>query len=366
MEHLPRSGRRLRLGDTVRTDVERFSRGAADPDPAAWKEALGLVRGRLFDGLTLTDWAILEGTQAQVESMVVDTALRGAEHALLLGRGEEAEWMIRRALRVCPFDERLYRALLQAAEVMGNRVGMRLAVAELLRVTGDGGAIPAPWRRCSEQAPQVGACSRRGSRKAVGFRPAMARSSSGKSVARAAATGGGASYRGQMPVNWYAALVVIVILGIGSVAWARYDYTKTTTSTTEPMVGQTWHAGLAFDICGTAEPALPASPSSSSGGLTTTGSGVLLIAPKTSAEAGNNATLGKFASEYTGLTLTNSSVQYPGGTEYKNGQTCAAGTPDAGEKGVVRVRSWLLSSKSGRAAASCRRSAGRTPRRRPT
>jgi len=153
VEHLPRSGRRLRLGDTVSTDVERFSRGAADPDPAAWKEALGLVRGRLFDGLTLTDWAILEGTQAQVESMVVDTALRGAEHALLLGRGEEAEWMIRRALRVCPFDERLYRALLQAAEVMGNRVGMRLAVAELLRVSGDGGH-PGTMASLLEQAPQ--------------------------------------------------------------------------------------------------------------------------------------------------------------------------------------------------------------------
>ena len=52
------------------------------------------------------------------------------------------------------------------------------------------------------------ACDRRASREAVGFPPAMARSSSGKSVARAAATGGGATYRGQMPVNWYAALVV--------------------------------------------------------------------------------------------------------------------------------------------------------------
>jgi hypothetical protein len=149
-----------------------------------------------------------------------------------------------------------------------------------------------------------------------------------------------------MPVNWYAALVVIVILGIASVAWARYEYTKTTTSTTEPLVGQTWHAGLAFDICGTAEAALPASPSGTTG-LTTTGSGVLLIAPKTSAEAGNNATLGKFASEYQGLTLSNSAVKYPGGTEYKNGQKCAAGTPDAGERGVVRARVWLLSSKSG-------------------
>jgi DNA-binding SARP family transcriptional activator len=159
VEHLPRSGRLLRLGDAVRTDVERFSRAAADPDPAAWREALGLVRGRLFDGLTLIDWAILEGTQAQVESMVVDTALKGAEHALLLGRGEEAEWMIRRALRVCPFDERLYGALLEAAEVMGNRVGMGLAVAELRRVTGDGGppgTVASVSERARRWAPAAG------------------------------------------------------------------------------------------------------------------------------------------------------------------------------------------------------------------
>ncbi len=65
-----------------------------------------------------------------------------------------------------------------------------------------------------------------------------------------------------------------------------------------PTVGQTWHAALAFDICGKAEPALPATASGSANGLTTTGSGVLLIAPKTGSEAGNNATLGKFAKEY--------------------------------------------------------------------
>jgi hypothetical protein len=172
----------------------------------------------------------------------------------------------------------------------------------------------------------------------------MARSSTGKSVARAAATGGGTSYRGQMPVNWYAALVVIVIVGIGSVALARYHYARTPKAVA-PTVGQTWHAGLAIDICGTVQPALAATPSgSSSSGLTTTGSGVLLIAPKTSSEAGKHATLGKFASEYTGMKLTNSSVQYPGAKVlYKNGQKCAAGTPDAGKTGVVRVRSWTLS-----------------------
>jgi hypothetical protein len=177
----------------------------------------------------------------------------------------------------------------------------------------------------------------------------MARSSSGKSVARAAATGGGATYRGQMPVNWYAALVVIVIIGIGSIAWAKYDYNKVP-AVIEPTVGTTWHAGLAFDICGTMEPALPASPSTATTGLTTTGSGVLSIAPKTASEAGNNATLGKFADGYTGLTLTNTKLKYPatGTPEYTNGQKCAAGTPDAGKAGVVLARSWVISTKTGK------------------
>ena len=141
----------------------------------------------------------------------------------------------------------------------------------------------------------------------------MARSSSGKSVARAAATGGGATYRGQMPVNWYAALVIIVIVGLGSIALAKYNYNKVP-AVVEPTVGTSWHAGLAFDICGTMEAALPASPTTAKTGLTTTGDGVLLIAPKTPSEAGSNATLGKFADGYTGLTLTNTSLKYPSST----------------------------------------------------
>ncbi len=180
----------------------------------------------------------------------------------------------------------------------------------------------------------------------------MARSSSGKSVARAAATGGGTTYRGQMPVNWYAALVVILIVGIGSIALAKFNYNKTPT-VVEPTVGTTWHAGLAADICGTMEPALAASPTTATTGLTTTGSGVLLIAPKTAGEAGNNATLGKFAQGYTGLTLTNTTLKYPSTTttttpEYKNGQKCPAGTPDAGKAGVVQARAWVISTKTGK------------------
>lgn len=174
----------------------------------------------------------------------------------------------------------------------------------------------------------------------------MARSSSGKSVARAAATGGGATYRGQMPVNWYAALVVIVLVGLASVAIAKYHYNQTP-AVVEPAVGTTWHAAIDFDICGTSQPALAASPSTSKSGLTTTGSGVLLIAPKTASEAGANATVGKFASEYAGLTLTNTTLKYPGtkSQEYKNGEKCPAGTPDAGKTGEVMARWWVITTQ---------------------
>jgi hypothetical protein len=176
----------------------------------------------------------------------------------------------------------------------------------------------------------------------------MARSSSGRSVARAAATGGGATYRGQMPVNWYAALVVIVLVGLASVAVAKFHYDQTA-SAVEPTTHTTWHAALAFDVCGTMQPALTASPSTASTGLTTSGDGVLLIAPKSASEAGNNATLGKFAQGYTGLTLTNTTLKYPAASvpEYRNGQKCAAGTPDAGKVGEVQARWWVLSTKTG-------------------
>jgi hypothetical protein len=179
----------------------------------------------------------------------------------------------------------------------------------------------------------------------------MARSSSGKSVARAAATGGGATYRGQMPVNWYAALVLIVLIGAGSVVLSKWHYNQGA-GAVEPTTNTTWHAGLAFDICGTMEPALAASPASAATttGLTSSSGGVLQIHPKDSSEAGDNATLGKFAQGFTGLTITNSTLKYPssGVPEYKNGQKCGTGTPDAGKVGTVQARWWILSASGGK------------------
>jgi DNA-binding SARP family transcriptional activator len=133
IEHLPRGGGRLRLSPTVGSDVERFARHANSPDPAEWPEALRLIRGRPLDGLRLGDWAVLDGTQAALESMVVDTALKGATDALQGGQAEAAEWMVRQGLRASPYDERLYRALLRITEAKGDRIGLHAVMTELLR-----------------------------------------------------------------------------------------------------------------------------------------------------------------------------------------------------------------------------------------
>ena len=137
-DHLPRAHGVLRLCPTVATDWDRFERLAREPDPASWSAALSLVRGRPFDGLRSPDWTVLEGVAARVEDGVVQTALRLAGHHLEAGEGHAAELALRRALLASPYDERLYRRLLEAADRQGNPGGVESAMAELVRlVRGD-------------------------------------------------------------------------------------------------------------------------------------------------------------------------------------------------------------------------------------
>jgi hypothetical protein len=173
----------------------------------------------------------------------------------------------------------------------------------------------------------------------------MARSSSGKWVSRAAATGGGRrTYRGQVPVNWYAILILILVVGVGSVVFARYEYQNpsSSSSTVAPTVGTTWYAGIAFDVCGTQLPSIPANAASSKA-FSTNGSGVITISPKTNTQAGTNATFGKFVAGYPGMKVTQNELRIPNGTKfrtYTNGQRCAFGTPDAGKTADVVVDYW--------------------------
>lgn len=137
VDHLPRAHGRLALGPSVTTDWARLQAAAATEDPEAWAAALRLVRGHPFEALRAGDWAVLEGITAAIEAEVVDLASRYAQWCLDAGEPGRAEWAARRGLRVSPYDERLYRVLLRAADAAGNPAGVESTMRELVQLVAD-------------------------------------------------------------------------------------------------------------------------------------------------------------------------------------------------------------------------------------
>ena len=140
LPRLRKMGRRHLIAD-VETDWKRFKElSAPDQDPESWRRALALVRGRPFDGLERGEWAQLEGFSAAIEASIVDVACRLGDHAL--GRGEAGltHWAALQGLLASPWDERLYRLLMRAADGLGNRGGVDAALRSLalaLELEGD-------------------------------------------------------------------------------------------------------------------------------------------------------------------------------------------------------------------------------------
>ncbi len=161
----------------------------------------------------------------------------------------------------------------------------------------------------------------------------MPSSSTGKWVSRAGATGGNRVYRSRTPVNWYLGVLIVVILGLVSIGWARYDRQHSSSSSSAQHTAV--NVGVAFFACGTQEPALPASSKSSSG-VTTTGNGVVTFSGAKAA----SPTLGDLAHGFPHLVLTASTLRFPGKSLLRNGERCPAGTPEAGKVGQVRVVHW--------------------------
>jgi hypothetical protein len=175
----------------------------------------------------------------------------------------------------------------------------------------------------------------------------MARRDSGKWVARAAATGGGRSYRGQMPTKWYGTLFLIVLLGIVFVVYSRYE-DQNPVAATPPAIGTHWYDSLAIDVCGDVQPELGTNPNSvSNPGIHTDGDGVIRIEPTTSADAGNNATLARFVADYPKFALTSASLTIPGEKVRSNGDKCPKETPDAGKAAKVEIKVWPSSQAPG-------------------
>lgn len=177
----------------------------------------------------------------------------------------------------------------------------------------------------------------------------MAKSNSGKWVSRVGAGGGGKTYQKSRPANYYGALAVIVVLGLALTVYSRYEYqnpVKHHSTVIQPAIGTTRYAALSIQACGTTLPYLSPDPTFT-GGYIVQKDNVIKLSPLTSAEAGNNATLKTFASEFKGLIASSNELAVPKSTgaanpttTYKNGDTCPATSKDSGKKGKVVYAYW--------------------------
>lgn len=131
MDHLPRARGHLRLADSVGTDWMNFKNLA---DNGLWEQALQLVRGRPFESLRYSDWPVMEGWVALMESEITSVALYTAEKSLAKGDFETAQWAARKALSASPYDERLYCLLMRAADLAGYSWGVEAVMKELVKV----------------------------------------------------------------------------------------------------------------------------------------------------------------------------------------------------------------------------------------
>ena len=119
----------------VATDWHRLQTTAAgEPSLGQMLEVIELIRGRPFEGVSETGWALIEGHIATMEATISELACRAASLALQLGELAAAERAVRRCLLASPWDERLYRMLMTVCHAAGNRGGVEEALRSLARV----------------------------------------------------------------------------------------------------------------------------------------------------------------------------------------------------------------------------------------
>lgn len=173
----------------------------------------------------------------------------------------------------------------------------------------------------------------------------MAKSTSGKWVSRVGASGGGKTYRKNRPINFYGGLAILVVVGLITVIYSRYEY-QNPASEVQPVVGQTWYAALSGQICGETQAFLAKDPNALTAGFNMLEKNVLAISPRSPEQAGNNATFQKFLDEHSSISVTSNSLKWTDGKTYTNGDLCPAGTKYAGKAGHVQVSTWRTLSQA--------------------
>ena len=126
---------RHKVSSDVRSDWGAFcSLTRPGTGPSSWHRALSLVRGRPFDGLSQADWVTLEGAAVGIEAEIGEVAVQLGEHMLGHGDSVGAAWAARHGIAGAPWDERLYRLLMRAADASGNRGAVESALRWLAQL----------------------------------------------------------------------------------------------------------------------------------------------------------------------------------------------------------------------------------------
>lgn len=162
----------------------------------------------------------------------------------------------------------------------------------------------------------------------------MGRASSSKKVARAASTGGGRTARGARPLGWYAAIALVVLLGVAGIVSSRAEYRSELAAGADgsgPVANvDHWHAAYGIYLCDSFAPKITNERDPK--GIHTHADGIIHIHPFVRSAAGNNATLEVFA-DAVDMTLTDDELEVPGGKSYKSGETECGD-----ETGIVQVK----------------------------
>ncbi len=162
----------------------------------------------------------------------------------------------------------------------------------------------------------------------------MGRASSSKKVARAASTGGGRTTRGARPLGWYAAIILVVVLGVSGIVFSRAERREELAAgadLTAPAVGRDhWHAAYGIYLCDEFSP--PLTDERDPKGIHTHGDGIIHIHPNVRSAAGEKSTLALYA-DAVRMTLTDSEIKLPGGKSFKEGDTKCGG-----KDGIVQVK----------------------------
>jgi len=122
------------------TRLQELTRLAQQPGAntvALLRQALELVTGSPLESTAPRsyEWAIVHRTE--IEAAVGEAAEQLATLYLQADSHTEATWAARRGLLASPYDERLYRQLMLAADAAGNSGGVDATMRELVHVMGE-------------------------------------------------------------------------------------------------------------------------------------------------------------------------------------------------------------------------------------